>query len=90
MKPVMRIKVATNMVPTATASKVSTGDDDDGLPNTYDYNDSFIDDDVDSNSSIADPEGEDSDYVPEDSQDLRDLRKEAGKFMKNKKMQQKL
>lgn len=72
------------------ASKVSTGDDDDGLPNTYDYNDSFIDDDVDSNSSIADPEGEDSDYVPEDSQDLRDLRKEAGKFMKNKKMQQKL
>lgn len=72
------------------ASKVSTEGDDDGLPNTYDYNDSFIDDDVDSNSSIADPEGEDSDYVPEDSQDLRDLRKEAGKFIKSKKMQQKL
>jgi hypothetical protein len=37
-------------------------DDDDGLPNTYDYNDSFInDEDVSNSSSSAD---DDSDYDP--------------------------
>lgn len=47
-------------------SKVFIGDDDDGLLNIYDYNDSFIDDDVDFNFSIVDFEGEDFDYVSED------------------------
>lgn len=62
--------------------------DDDGGPNTYDYKDSFLDDrDISgSEESCPDPEEEDSDYVPEDSQDVRDLVKEAKAFKKNKKM----
>lgn len=38
-------------------------DDDDGLPNTYDYNDSFINDEGVSDSSGSDGD-DDSDYDP--------------------------
>lgn len=68
-----------------------TGDDDDeDAPNTYDYNDSFLNDE-DSERESGSPGGgasEDSDWGPdqEDSQDVRDLKKEAKQFIKNKKM----
>ena len=64
-------------------------DDDDGLPNTYDYNDSFINDD-DAESESSSPADSDSDFDPEDSQDLDNLKKEAKKFLRNKRQKQKL
>ena len=60
--------------------------EDDGLPNTYDYNDSFIDDgsgDEDDSESVSAADGSDSDY--EDSEDVKKLVKDAKKFVKNKK-----
>ncbi|XP_071512087.1 uncharacterized protein [Diadema antillarum] len=61
--------------------------DDDDEPNTYDYNDSFIDDE-DEMPSPRDNISDDSDWGPdqEDSQDVQDLMKEAKGFMRNKKM----
>ncbi|XP_071079075.1 aprataxin and PNK-like factor isoform X1 [Haliotis cracherodii] len=71
-------------------SVLAKDDDDNGEPNTYDYNDSFIDDigqSYASESSYGDPEEEDSDYDPEE-EDVRSLMKEAKGFVKKKKMRQ--
>lgn len=68
------------------SNSAKTGDEDeedDGQPNTYDYNDSFIDDNTQKNEESE----SESDY--EDSEDIRDLKKNASKFVKNKKMYQK-
>ncbi len=60
--------------------------DDDGEANTYDRNDSFLDDGTLSDeSSTFDPADEESDYTPED-EDIGRLKKEAKGFLKNKKM----
>uniref|UniRef100_W5NGF7 Aprataxin and PNKP like factor n=1 Tax=Lepisosteus oculatus TaxID=7918 RepID=W5NGF7_LEPOC len=62
------------------------GDDDDGEPNDYDLNDSFIDDEELEDSDHSD---EDSDYVPDSddsvAEDLNTLSKEAKEFMGRKK-----
>ena len=68
--------------------------DDDGEANTYDYKDSFIDDDTQGKSvgnSTYDPADEDSDYDPEAEadEDVQRLKKEAKGFMKNTKLQKK-
>ena len=57
--------------------------DDDGEPNTYDYQDSFLDDGT---------QPKDDSDVSEDSseeEDIKGLVKEAKKFKKNKKLRQK-
>lgn len=79
------------MVSLLLTAKVSalTGDsDDDGEPNTYDYNDSFIDDaDQPSEESTEyGGESEDSDWAPGDNEDVSELIDEAKDFMSNKKM----
>uniref|UniRef100_W5NGF4 Aprataxin and PNKP like factor n=1 Tax=Lepisosteus oculatus TaxID=7918 RepID=W5NGF4_LEPOC len=72
----------------ASAGKKSAlaGDDDDGEPNDYDLNDSFIDDEELEDSDHSD---EDSDYVPDSddsvAEDLNTLSKEAKEFMGRKK-----
>ena len=73
-------------------SVLHNASDDDGEPNTYDRDDSFIDDKTQKESAETyDPANEDSDYEPDDSQeDVKELMKEAKGFMKNKKMQKKV
>ena len=64
--------------------------DDDGEPNTYDYQDSFLDDGTlhdDNSSSGFDPSEGDSDYDPEAEEDLTALKREARGFLRNRKMQ---
>lgn len=60
--------------------------DNDGEPNEYDLNDSFLDDDEEEED---DPTDEDSDWEPEiqekDNEDVETLLKEAKKFVKSKK-----
>jgi aprataxin and PNK-like factor len=66
---------------------LNAASDDDGEANTYDYNDSFLDDGTQrtkhSDDASATPSEED------DEEDLKSLKKEAKKFMKNKKLRQK-
>ena len=68
--------------------------DDDGLPNTYDYDDSFIDDDDGANSSTSSG-GDDSDEDwqhpgggggEESEEDIQELAKEANEFVSNPKL----
>ncbi|ESO96546.1 hypothetical protein LOTGIDRAFT_159962 [Lottia gigantea] len=73
---------------TAGKKSVLQGDEDDnGERNTYDYNDSFLDNNEaeESEESFFDPAEEDSDYDPE-SEDVAGLLKEAKGFQKNKKL----
>ncbi|XP_030052214.1 aprataxin and PNK-like factor [Microcaecilia unicolor] len=60
--------------------------DNDGVPNEYDLNDSFIDDEEEEESDHTD---EDSDWEPnsedKDAEDMETLLKEAQKFVKTKK-----
>lgn len=74
-------------IPGKKSAVAGDADDDDGEVNTYDYNDSFIDDigQSDSEESSDDVE-EDSEWEPEDSENIRSLVKEANSFKKNKKM----
>ena len=69
-------------------SVLAGASDDDGDINTYDYDDSFLDDvELSSKSSSNFGEEEtDSDWEPDDSEDVKNLVKEAKSFMKNKKM----
>ena len=64
--------------------------DDDSQPNTYDYNDSFIDDQsVESNHGNDDSSSNDSNWLPSNNdsdEDVTDLTKEAEDFIRNKKM----
>ena len=61
--------------------------DDDGAPNTYDYDDSFIDnEDVSEESSVSNQEEDDSDWDPEEMANVKDLVRESKAFQKNKKM----
>lgn len=59
--------------------------DNDGEPNKYDLNDSFIDDEEED----FDPTDEDSDWEPDsedkDNEDVNTLLKEAQQFVKTKK-----
>ena len=58
--------------------------DDDGEPNTYDYDDSFIED----TRKRRDSEAEDSAELSEsEEEDVKRLVKEARGFMRNKKAQ---
>ena len=75
---------------TAKVSALAGDSDDDDEPNTYDYNDSFIDD---ANQAMASEqsteyggESEDSDWAPGDNEDVSELVDEAKDFMSNKKM----
>ena len=63
--------------------------DDDGEPNTYDYDDSFLTkegSEVDASTSSDNPTDEDSDWSPEE-ENVRSLIKEAKGFIRNQKMQ---
>lgn len=64
--------------------------DDDGEPNTYDYEDSFLTKDggsgVESSTSSDNPTDEDSEWSPEE-ENVRSLIKEAKGFIRNRKMQ---
>ena len=68
--------------------------DDDGQMNTYDHNDSFLDNADDSSSSSSYGEGSgDSDWKPGegmdedgDQEDVNELLLEARGFLRNKKM----
>ncbi|CAH1263697.1 APLF [Branchiostoma lanceolatum] len=67
--------------------------DDDGLPNTYDYNDSFLaeeDEEASDQSSYGAGKDEDSDWEPDDEEmeELKHLKKEARRFVHSKKLQQ--
>ncbi|GCB60005.1 hypothetical protein scyTo_0012655 [Scyliorhinus torazame] len=64
-------------------SRLDDESDTDGEPNQYDLNYSFIDDEEDD----LDPTDEDSDWEPssESNEDIDTLRKEANRFVKNKK-----
>ena len=60
--------------------------DDDSQPNTYDYNDSFIDDQsVESNHGNNDSSSNDSNWLPSNNdsdEDVTDLTKEAEDFIR--------
>jgi len=73
---------------TAKVSALAGDSDDDGEPNTYDYNDSFIDDadKTSEESTEYGGESEDSDWAPADNEDVSELMDEAKDFMSNKKM----
>jgi aprataxin and PNK-like factor len=63
--------------------------DDDSQPNTYDYNDSFIDDENVDDSGSDTSSTEDGNWLPSNSgseEDVNDLAKEAADFIENKKM----
>ncbi|XP_072265688.1 aprataxin and PNK-like factor [Pyxicephalus adspersus] len=66
-------------------SAVDGDSDNDGEPNEYDLEDSFIDDDDEEEEDITD---EDSDWMPDseekDSEDVKQLVKEAKRFVKGK------
>lgn len=70
------------------AGKQDKGDEESTGPNTYDYNDSFINDESqaksgdDKSASESDQDGSGSD----DEEDVKQLKKEAKKFVKNEKM----
>ena len=68
-------------------SALAGDSDDDGEPNTYDYTDSFIDDDGQSSEESTEygGESEDSDWGPPD-EDVSELVDEAKHFVSNKKM----
>ena len=72
-------------------SALDGASDDDGEANSYDYDDSFIDDSEVSSSSFED--ADDSDYNPNDrrggesDEDLTELVGDAQAFIGNKKMQ---
>lgn len=59
--------------------------DNDGEPNDYDLEDSFINDDEEEDEDFTD---EDSDWMPDseekDSEDMKQLLKEAKRFAKGK------
>lgn len=75
-------------ITTAKISALAGDSDDDGQPNTYDYNDSFIDDDNQTSEESMEygGESEDSDWAPGDNEDVSELVDEAKGFMSNKKM----
>ena len=69
--------------------------DDDGLPNTYDYDDSFIDDDGMSSSTSSGDDNSDEDWQhpsddggggEESEEDIKELAKEANEFVSNPKL----
>ena len=63
--------------------------DDDSQPNTYDYNDSFIDDENVDDSGSDTSSTKDGNWLPSNSgseEDVNDLAKEAADFIENKKM----
>jgi len=60
-------------------------EDDESKPNTYDYNDSFINDESQKRSHSDDEEEEDGSESSE-GEDIAALKKEAKKFVKNDKM----
>ncbi|XP_069811204.1 aprataxin and PNK-like factor [Dendropsophus ebraccatus] len=70
----------------AKRSALDDGSDNDGEPNEYDLEDSFIDDDEEEDFDITD---EDSDWMPDseekDSEDVKELLNEAKKFMRGKR-----
>lgn len=57
------------------------GEEDDAGPNTYDYNDSFINDETQKDSQS---DGEEENVSSEE--DITALKKEAKKFVKNDKL----
>jgi len=68
--------------------------DDDGENNSYDYNDSFLDETDESEDSFTNDDASDSDYNPggnhddgSQDDDVKDLIKEANEFVNNPKMQ---
>lgn len=73
---------------TAKVSALASDSDDDGQPNTYDYNDSFIDDADQSSEESTEygGESEDSDWAPDVGEDVCELVGEVKDFMSNKKM----
>ena len=73
---------------TAKVSALAGDSDDDGEPNTYDYTDSFIDDNDQTSEESTEYGGdsEDGDWAPDVTEDVSELVDEAKDFMTNKKM----
>jgi hypothetical protein len=67
----------------AKKSVVDKDEEEDDLPDSYDYKDSFIDDNT-QKESCSEAESDD-----ESSEDIHRLKKDAKKFVKNKKLYQK-
>jgi hypothetical protein len=67
----------------AKKSVVDKDEEEDDLPDTYDYNDSFIDDNTQKESRSE------AESDAESSEDIHRLKKDAKKFVKNKKLYQK-
>lgn len=68
--------------------KTEEGEDEDDLPNTYDYSDSFINDSSQSLKPSQDSLSLKHDDVDEDElDDAEELAREAKSFIKNKKLQ---
>lgn len=62
--------------------------DDDGAPNTYDYDDSFIDN---KKKSLEDSDAEDSGRISEsEEEDIKQLVQDARSFLRNKKATKKV
>ena len=76
------------MMSLAKVSALAGDSDDDGEPNTYDYTDSFIDDDDKTSEESMEYGGdsEDGDWAPDEDEDVSALVGEAKDFMSNKKM----
>lgn len=58
-------------------------EDDDGLPNTYDYNDSFIND---ASQSLGQSQATGDDDEDDNDDDVGALKKEAKAFVRNRKL----
>ena len=70
------------------SKKKGADEEDDDEPNTYDYNDSFINDASQANDKESSGESEESEEGSdeESGEDVSKLKKEAKKFIKNKKL----
>ena len=78
-----------NSVLTEGKSVLQDVSDDDGEPNTYDYNDSFINDEGVSSEDDYSP-SDDENWMPnasESEEDVNELLEEAKDFTSNPKMQ---
>lgn len=78
----MRYQYVLEVKAKKTKRKSDDEEEDDGLPNTYDYRDSFIDDASQSQRQTLGSVGAD------EEEDVKCLVKEANSFIANKKMQQ--
>lgn len=77
-------------MPLKTDDKSKNGEEESQGPNTYDYNDSFINDESQAKEEEEEEEdasgGEDGEAASSEEEDIKQLKKEAKQFVKNEKM----